>query len=126
MTVTARVGGIEAGGPPSGMSWLIEYDDATRAVTATAQDAGWCYVTVTVTSTITRTVAFYPAATGLTGNSQNPDLAARMAAADFRVVADGSTVTLVTGINPNQVSRLVGKAGTVVGGLPSSSEWSRA
>jgi hypothetical protein len=125
MTVTARIGGIEAGGPPTGMSWTIEYDDITRVVTATGQGAGWCYVTVTVTSTTTRNVAFYPAASGLAVNSQNPDLAARMAAADFRIVADGSTVTLASGVNPNQVSRLVGKAGTVVGGLPSAAEWSR-
>jgi hypothetical protein len=126
VTVTARIGGVEAGGPPAGMSWTIEYDDITRVVTATGQGAGWCYVLVTVTNTITRSVAFYPSATGLAANSQNPDLAARMAAADFRLVADGSVVTLLSGVNANQVSRLVGKAGATVGGLPSSAEWSRA
>jgi hypothetical protein len=75
---------------------------------------------------VSRSVAFYPAATGLTVESRNPDLAAGMPTADFRVVADGSTVTLATGVNPNQVSRIVGKSGQTVGGLPSSSEWSPA
>src|SRR4051794_29403669 len=124
MAVTARIG--ESGVAPLGMDWKIEYDDATRAVTTTANGAGWCLVTVQITGSVSRTVAFYPAATGLTVESRNPDLAAGMPAANFRVVADGSTVTLATGINPNQVSRIVGKAGSTVGGLPSSSEWSPA
>jgi hypothetical protein len=126
MAVTAKVAGSEAGGPPTGMDWEISYDDVTKAVTTTAQDAGWCLVTVQVTSTVSKTVAYYPTATGLTVESRNPDLAAGMPVADFRVVADGSTVTLATGINPNQVSRIVGKSGSAVGGLPTSSQWSRA
>jgi hypothetical protein len=126
MAVTARIGGSESGGPPGGMDWTISYDDATRAVTATATGGGFCLATVQLTNTVSRSVAFYPAATGLTVESRNPDLAAGMPTADFRVVADGSTVTLATGVNPNQVSRIVGKSGQTVGGLPSSSEWSPA
>lgn len=126
MAVTAAISGQEAGGPPSGMSWSISYDDATRAVTATAQGAGWCLVIVQVTASVSRTVAFYPAATGLTVESVNPDFAG-MATADFRVVADGSTVTLASNVNANQVSRIVGKTGQTVGGLPVSGPgWSRA
>jgi hypothetical protein len=46
-----------------------------------------------------------------------------MAAADFHVVPDGSTVVLVANVPPNQVSRVVGKPGTAIGGLPSTAEW---
>lgn len=125
MAITAHIGGVEAGGPPDGMSWDIFYDDTTRQVTTAAQDAGWCWVQVQITAVLTRTVAYYPSATGLTVESQNPDLAARMQAADFRVVADGSTVVLASNVNANQVSRIIGKAGAT-GGLPATSEWSRA
>lgn len=124
MTVTASLGGLEVGGPPTGMSWSIEYDDATRNVTATALGAGWCLVVVQITASVTRTVGFYPSATGLTVESRNPDFAG-MATADFRIVADGSTVILASNVNPNQVSRIVGKSGSVVGGLPSTGGWSR-
>jgi hypothetical protein len=75
---------------------------------------------------VSRTVAFYPAATGLGVESRNTGLSSRMPAADFRLVADGSTVTLASGINPNQVSRIVGKVGQAVGTLPASAEWSPA
>lgn len=115
MAVTATVGG-ESGGA---FSWRIDYDDQTRAVTTTAAGTGYCLVTVQITNTLTRTVAYSQPG----GTTQNADLAARMAAADFQVVADGSTVTLATGVNPNQVSRVIGKAGQAVGGLPSTAEW---
>lgn len=98
----------------------ITYDDATRAVTTTATGPGFCLVTVQITSAITRTVA-YTLIGG--GASQNADLAARMATADFHVTSDGSTVTLASGIAPAAVSRIVGKSGQTVGGLPSSAEW---
>jgi hypothetical protein len=119
MTVTAQVGGDAGGGA---FAWIIQYDDATREVTTSATGIGWCYVSVQITSSITRTVAYFPVSGG---TSQNPDLAARMAAADFRVTADGSTVVLASGVNANQVARIVGKAGAL-GGLPAPSEWSRA
>lgn len=117
--VTAIIGGEDGGGA---FSWQISYDDQTRAVTTTAAGTGFCFVTVQVTASITRTVAYYPVAGG---ESINPDLAARMAAADFRVTADGSTVTLASGIPPAQVRRIVGKVGAV-GGFVSEAEWSRA
>jgi hypothetical protein len=119
VAITAQIGGDSAGGA---FVWEIHYDDATRNVTTTATGTGWCYVTVQITSAVTRTVAYFPV-TG--GTSQNPDLAARMAAADFKVTADGSTVVLASNVNANQVTRIVGKAGAL-GGLPSTSEWSRA
>jgi hypothetical protein len=126
MTVTASVDGSQSGGPPDGMNWAVQYDDATRAVTASASGTGWCLVTIQVTASVSRTVAFYPAATGLGVESRNTGLSSRMPAADFRLVADGSTVTLASGINPNQVSRIVGKVGQAVGTLPASAEWSPA
>jgi hypothetical protein len=115
MAVTARIGGSSAGV----FEWTIEYDDTTRNVTTFATGEGFCLVTVQITANVTRTVAY--AAAGAT--SQNADMAARMAAADFQVVPDGSTTVLAAGVNPNQVSRVVGKAGTAVGGLPSTAEW---
>lgn len=122
--VTADIGGVEAGGPENGgMTWDLSYDDVTRAVTATADGTGWCFVTVQLTNTITRTVAFYPGA--LTATSQNPDLAARMVAADFRVIADGSVTTLASGVAPAAVKRILGKANATIGGFNSASEWSR-
>lgn len=121
MAITASIGSVEGGGA---MTWEIDYDDSTRQVTTVATDDGWCLVTVQVTNTVTRTVAYYPVATGLTVESQNPDLSTAMPAADFRVVADGQTHVLATGINPQQVKRIVGKAGGT-GGLPFTSIWSR-
>jgi hypothetical protein len=115
MTVTVRIGGSSAGV----FEWTIEYDDATRDVTTFATGPGFCLVTVQISASITRTVAYAAAGT----SSQNADLAARMAAADFHVVPDGSTVVLAPNVPANQVSRVVGKAGTAVGGLPSQAEW---
>jgi hypothetical protein len=115
MAVTARIGGSSGGV----FEWTIEYDDATRDVTTFAQGTGFCLVTVQISASITRTVAYAAAGT----SSQNADLAARMATADFHVVPDGSTVVLASGVNPNQVSRVVGKAGAAIGGLPSQAEW---
>lgn len=126
MAVTARIGGIDGGGA---MQWVIEYDDATRAVTTTASGtngqnaSGYLYVTVQIASTISRTVAYYPPAGG---ESQDPDLAQRMRAADFTVTADGTLVTLASGIPPAQVRRLLGKATATIGGLHSESVWSRS
>lgn len=122
MAVTAEIGGVEGGGA---MTWRIFYDDQTRNVSATGTDAGFCLVTVQLTNAITRTVAFYPINGGLAAVSANPDLASRMAAADFRLVADGSTTVLASNIPPAQVNRIIGKAGGV-GGLVETSEWSRA
>lgn len=116
MTVTARISGSSA----DAFDWEIEYDDSTRDVTTIATGTGFCLVTVAVTASITRTVAYAQAGT----TSQNPDLAARMAVADFHVVPDGQVAVLASNVNPNQVSRIVGKGG-VVGGLPSNAEWSR-
>jgi hypothetical protein len=124
VAVTAHIGGVEAGGPPGGMAWDIFYDDATRQVTTSATDAGWCWVQVQITAALARTIAYYPSATGLTVESQNPDLAARMQAADFRVVADGSTVVLASNVPAAQVQRIGGKGGSV-SGFQSTSEWSR-
>jgi hypothetical protein len=101
-------------------SWTISYDDTTRDVTCTAVGSGFDFITVQITASVARTVAVFPAGGGQT---QNADLAARMAAADFAVTANGSTTVLASGINPNQVARIVGKSGQVVGGLPSSDEW---
>jgi hypothetical protein len=101
-------------------SWTISYDDVTRDATCTAVGPGFDFITVQITSSVTRTVAIFPVAGG---QSVNADLAARMAAADFTVTANGSTTVLASGINPNQVARIVGKSGQVVGGLPSSDEW---
>jgi hypothetical protein len=115
MAITASIGGSSGG-----FEWVVEYDDVTRAVTTSATGPGFCLVTVQVTPTITRTIAYTPVGGGAT---QTADLAARMAAADFHVTSDGATVTLATGVNPNQVSRIVGKSGQTVGGLPSSAEW---
>jgi hypothetical protein len=115
MAVTVRIGGSSAGV----FEWTIEYDDATRDITTFATGDGYCLVTVQISASITRTVAYAPAG----ATSQNGDLAARMAAADFHVVPDGSTVVLVANVPPNQVSRVVGKPGTAIGGLPSTAEW---
>lgn len=125
MAITAQIGGYEGAGA---LQWQISYDDATREVTSVAGGtngnpaSGFCLVTVQVTSAVTRTVAYFPPSGG---TSVNPDLAARMAAADFRITADGSTVVLASNITPAQVSRLVSKS-SVVAGLPSTSEWTRA
>lgn len=117
MAITASIGG-SAGG--DAFAWEIDYDDATRAVTTVATGSGFCFVTVQVTASITRTVAYFPAAGAV---SVKPTLATLMAGADFTVISDGTTQTLASGVNPNQVSRIVGKAGSI-GGLPSSSTWS--
>lgn len=122
MAVTARIGGVEAGGAANGgMEWEIQYDDQTRNVTATANGQGFCFVTVQLTTTVTRTVAFKPSGAG---SSVNPDLAAQMNAADFQATSDGSVGVLASGVNANQVSRVVGKPGAV-GGLRFTSEWTR-
>jgi hypothetical protein len=122
MAVTARIGGVEAGGVTNGgMEWEIQYDDQTRNVTATASGQGFCFVTAQVTTAVSRTVAFKP--TGA-GSSVNLDLAARMSAADFQAAADGSVGILASNVNANQVSRIVGKSGAV-GGLQFTSEWTR-
>lgn len=118
MAVTARIGGSDAGV----FSWLIEYDDVTRNVTASSTGTGFCLVTVEVTATITRTVAFFPAAGAL---SNDLDLRALMAAADFAVISGAGPQVLVSGVPPAQVRRIVGKAGQQVGGLTSTSRWSR-
>jgi hypothetical protein len=119
MTITAQVGGDAGGGA---FAWIIQYDDATRDVTTSATGIGWCYAPVQITSSITRTVAYFPVSGG---TSQNPDLAAKMAAADFRITSDGSTTVLVSNVPANQVARIVGKPGAL-GGLPAPAEWSRA
>jgi hypothetical protein len=121
--VTAEIGGGEAGGPANGgMSWDISYDDTTRDVTATAAGTGWCDVHVQLTNTISRIVVFVPLAGG---TSQNPDIAADQPIADFAVPADGQPHVIASGINPNQVKRILGKATATTGGLNSTSEWSR-
>lgn len=121
--VTTDIGGVEAGGPAAGgMVWDINYDDVTRNVVASATGSGFCYVTVQITNTITRTVAFRPS---LSDNSLNPDLAARMNAADFEVISDGTVTILASGIAPAQMKRILGKATATIGGLNSTSEWSR-
>jgi hypothetical protein len=118
MAVTARIGGSSGGV----FEWTIEYDDASRDVTTFATGTGFCLVTVQISASITRTVAYAQAG----GVTQNADLAARMAAADFHVVPDGATVVLASNVPPAQVSRVVGKAGTAIGGLPSTAEWRAA
>lgn len=115
MAVTARIAGNEAGGA---LIWEIQYDDVTRDVTTTASGTGFCLVTVQITATVTRSVAYFPAAGAV---SVKPTLAAQMAAADFQVVVPVTDFVLVAGVNPNQVSRIVGKAGSTVGGLNSTS-----
>lgn len=115
MAITAQISG-SAGD----RSWTISYDDVTRDVTCVATGSGFDAIVVQITASVTRSVAIFPVAGGQT---QNAEMAARMAAADFKVTANGATVILASGINPNQVSRIVGKSGQVIGGLPSSDEW---
>jgi hypothetical protein len=99
VAVTARVRGAEAGGAAlGGMDWVIEYDDQTRNVTAHAEGQGHCFVTVTITRAITRTLAFVQP-----GQSM---------AADFVVTVNTGLQTLATNVNPNQLSRIVCKAGS--------------
>lgn len=112
MAVTARIGG---GG--SGFEWEITYDDVTRNVTTTATGPGFHLVTVQITATITRSVAYKPAGAGA---SQNGALAAQMAAADFQVASDGQVAVLASNVNPAQVTRILSKSGTI-GGLNSTS-----
>jgi hypothetical protein len=114
MAVTARIGGISGD-----RIWTIEYDDATRNVTCVATGGGFDFVTVQVTSTITRTVAIYPIGGG---QSVRAPLAAEMATADFKVTADGVPVILASGISPAAVARITGKTGETIGGLPSEDE----
>lgn len=119
--VTTTIGGNEAGGAANGgMDWVINYDDTTHQVTTTALGSGFAYESMQLTATLSRSVAYYPSAGAA---SINPDLAARMAAADFQIIADGSTAVLAT-IAPAQVRRIVTKAGGI-GGLTASGEWSR-
>lgn len=122
MAITASIGSVEAGGAANGgMEWGIQYDDQTRDVIATSNGQGFCFVTIQITAALSRTVAFKAVGAGA---SMNPDLANQMAAADFSIAADGSMQTLASGVNPNQVSRIVGKTGSV-GGFPFTSEWPR-
>lgn len=114
--VTASISGEIGGGI---FAWQIEYDDTTREVTTVATGTGFCIVTVKVTATITRTVAYYPSQGA---QSTNPDMAQRMAAADFQVISDGGTVVLASSVPPAAVRRIVGKPGSL-GGLESQSEW---
>jgi hypothetical protein len=102
----------------------IEYDDATRQVTTTAtsgQPPIFDLQTVQVTSTVTRTIAYYPPG-GAT--SRNAALAAAMAAADFQVIADGSTVVLASNVAPAQFQRVVSKAAGGIDGMLSNGQWS--
>jgi hypothetical protein len=115
MAITAEIDGSSAD-----RSWTLPYDDVTRSVTCTAVGSGFDAIVVQITASVTRSVAIFPVGGGRT---QNADMAARMALADFAVTADGVPVVLASGINPNQVSRIVGKPGQVVGGLPSSDEY---
>jgi hypothetical protein len=115
MTITAQIG-FQAGDFTS----EIHYDDVTRDVTATATGPGFSLTTVQITASQSRTVAFFPVGGGQTVNA---DLAARMASADFRVTSDGQPVIVASGVPPASVNRIVGKTGSTVGGLPSSSEW---
>jgi hypothetical protein len=117
--VSARVSGQDGGGA---FSWAIEYDDTTRAVTTTASGTGFCLVTIQLTPTLSRTVAYFPVSGG---QSINGDLAQRMAAADFQVISDGSITTLASNIPPAQIQRITGKAQSTMGGFQSQSEWSR-
>lgn len=104
MAITTQVGGFFF----PDRDWNINYDDATRNVSAVATGSGFTYAVVQITASISRSVAFFPVGGG---SSVKPELAAQMAAADFTVAADGVPVVLASGINANQVSRLVGKTG---------------
>lgn len=100
--------------------WQIEYDDATRNITALAIGSGFGWVSTQLTNTMSRTVAFYPPAGG---EPINEDLRAKMAAADFKVTIGAGETVLASNVNPNQVTRVVSKAGGV-DGLNSQSQWS--
>lgn len=113
MAITAQVG---AWFWPD-REWNISYDDVTRNISAVANgDTGFTYIVISITSSISRSISVFPISGGV---SVKPELAANMAAADFAVAPDGAPVVLASGINANQVSRIVGKTG--LGGLSATS-----
>lgn len=98
----------------------VNYDDVSRDVTTFATGRGFGWLSVKVTATLTRTIAYVPPGGG---TSVDPELAALMAAADFTVPVDGNVVVLAANVNPNAVSRSLAKNGGV-DGLDSSFKWS--
>ena len=108
MTVTARIGSSQGGDRP--YEWEISYDDTSRRVTAMATaDPSMLEITVVVQITAggaTRKVQFLNA-----GRQADADT-------DFPVQIGGGDTVIGPAINPNQVARIVGKIGTVEGGLP--------
>lgn len=111
MTVTASIGG-QSGFPnqPDFSTWAISYDDATRDVTAVGTGSKFFVVTMQITATIQHTVSFVPSAGAV---SQNPTVQAALQAVQpgtvTEVVNDGRPHVVASGVNANQVSRLVSK-----------------
>lgn len=108
MTVTARIGSSQGGDHP--YEWEISYDDVSRRVTATATaDSSILQITVVVQITAggaTRKVQFLKA-----GREADADT-------DFSVAIGGGATLIGPTVAPGQVARIVGKIGTVEGGLP--------
>jgi hypothetical protein len=108
MTVTARIGSSQGGDRP--YQWEISYDDVTRRVTAGAtadshitQITGLGQIT---TAGATRKVQFLQL-----GGTADADT-------DFPVTIGAAPAEIGPTVSPAQVARLVGKIGTVEGGLP--------
>lgn len=112
MAITARIAGEQGGDLP--YLWSLEYDDVTRRVTAEASGNGNVRVEVTITTGGgTRVVDFVQP-----GRTPDPDT-------DFTVTMGSGPTLIGPTIAPAQVARIVGKIGTVTGGLPFSETWSR-
>lgn len=105
MTVTAR-SGSEQGGGDIAYVWSMEYDDVTRRVTAVATAGpGIAAITVVVqlTASLTVTVQFVR-------SGRAPD-----AGVDYPVTIGAGPTVIGPAIPPAQVTRLVGKAGSLGG-----------
>jgi hypothetical protein len=115
VTVTAEIGGEQEGEIP--YLWSIVYDDVTRRVTAQATaDGKVAAISVVVQITAggaTSKVQFVRA-------GRQPD-----ADVDFPVVIGAGPTLIGPSIVPAQVARIVGKIGSVDGGLPFTESWSR-
>lgn len=115
MAVTATISGSRgAPGQSNYFAWEINYDDATRNVTAFASGVGFCVVSLQITANLSQAVSFVPSAGAI---SQDTSVAAAQVGAT-EVVADGAVHVVDSNVNPQQVSRYVTRVGGSMGGLP--------
>jgi hypothetical protein len=111
MTVTADIGSTQGGDFP--YTWEISYDDVTKRVTA---EGSGTRSDVLVSVQITTAGAVSQVAFVQPGDTTT------FPGADFRVTMGAGPTLIGPTIQPAAVARLVGKIGTITGGLPFTEE----